>query len=114
MIGRRITAAERVDIESTHVQVVINRGRQNDDDSLSAFERDQEQEILIRLPNEYRQLTEAVTLGMPLIGSVKNPLTARYCDLGVWFASENGPASEVPSGSCDTPSAECHVGMNRS
>jgi hypothetical protein len=47
---------------------------------------------LIRLPNDYRQLTEPLTLGMPLVGSANNVLLGRYRDLAAWLAADaSGP-----------------------
>ena len=74
----------------------MNRWRQNDDEAVASFEKNSGLSILKRLPNDYRQLTEAVQLGMPLVGSANNPLIARYRDLAAWLASRvcEGKAAE--------------------
>jgi Flp pilus assembly CpaE family ATPase len=61
---------------------------------LAAFEEKHERPIVARLPNDYRLLTEAVTLGIPLIGATKNSRVARYRELAMWVASE---ANKTPA-----------------
>jgi pilus assembly protein CpaE len=86
MIDRHMAAAARAGIEWGRIHIVINRWRQNDDDPVAAFEKSSGRAILTRLPNDYRQLTEAVQLAMPLMGSGNNPLIARYRDLAARLA----------------------------
>lgn len=79
MIARHISAAAPAGVDSSRIQVIVNRWRQNDDAALAAFERCPDAPpILTRLPNDYRQLTEALNLGMPLTGSSNNLLLSRY------------------------------------
>ena len=87
MVGRHISAAAAVGIDCERIQVVVNRWRQNDDAMLSAFEKQSSRPVLTRLPNDYRQLTEALTLGMPLTGSANNVLLSRYRALASWIAA---------------------------
>ena len=87
MVGRHIAAAAAVGIDCERIQVVVNRWRQNDDAMLSAFEKQSSRPVLTRLPNDYRQLTEALTLGMPLTGSANNVLLSRYRALASWIAA---------------------------
>ena len=88
MIERHLAAAAPAGIDCTRIHIVINRCRQNDDASLDAFEKNHGIPILGRLPNDYRQLTEALSLGMPLMGSTNNSLLARYRDLASWVTSD--------------------------
>lgn len=80
--------------------MVINRWRQSDEDALAAFERNHKRAILARLPNDHRQLTEAVQLGIPLMASANNPLVCRYRDLAEWLAARLG-AVAVPAAAGD-------------
>jgi Flp pilus assembly CpaE family ATPase len=100
MIARHISAAAPAGVDCRRIQIVINRCRQNDNEMLAAFEKQASQPILTRLPNDYRQLSEALTLGMPLTGSSNNLLLSRYRALALWLA---GKISE-----CDHP--ELHDG----
>lgn len=87
MIAHHVAAAAPAGVDCSRIHIILNRWRQNDDDALASFEKNSGLSILKRLPNDYRQLTEAVQLGMPLVGSANNPLIARYRDLAAWLAS---------------------------
>jgi Flp pilus assembly CpaE family ATPase len=94
MIDRHMAAAERAGVECGRIQVIINRWRQNDDDTVAAFEKNSGRSILSRLPNDYRQLTEAVQLAMPLMGSGNNPLIGRYRELASRLAADFKDAAD--------------------
>ena len=94
MIERHMASAARAAIDCQRIQIVANRWRQNDDEALAAFEKNSGRTILTRLPNDYRQLTEAAQLAMPLMGSGGNPLIARYRELAAWLASSAQAASK--------------------
>jgi pilus assembly protein CpaE len=94
MIERHLAAAAPAGIDCSRIHVVVNRWRQNDDAALDAFEKAKNIRILKRLPNDYRQLTEALSLGMPLMGSTNNSLLARYRDLANWVTASARIAAE--------------------
>jgi pilus assembly protein CpaE len=102
MIERHLAAAAPAGIDCSRIHVVVNRWRQNDDAALDAFEKAKNIRILKRLPNDYRQLTEALSLGMPLMGSTNNSLLARYRDLANWVTS----SAKVAAGPCRPGVAE--------
>ena len=85
MIKRHIAAAGPAGVDCERIHVVINRWRQNDGDAVAAFEKNHNRSVLMRLPNDYRQVTEAVALGTPLVGSASNALLARYRELAAWL-----------------------------
>jgi pilus assembly protein CpaE len=87
MIERHMAAAAPAGIDCDRIHVVLNRWRQNDDAILAPFQEKHRRPILARLPNDYRQLTEALLLGMPLLGSHSNALLARYRKLAEWAAA---------------------------
>jgi pilus assembly protein CpaE len=87
MIERHISSAARAGVDCDRINVVINRCRQNDEDALAAFEKEHKRSVLARLPNDYRQLTKAVQLGIPLMASAGNALVSRYQDLAQWLES---------------------------
>lgn len=96
MIERHMAAAAPAGIDCERIHVVLNRWRQNDDAMLAPFQEKHRRPILARLPNDYRQLTEALSLGMPLLGSHSNALLARYRKLAQWAAA----AIQSASGQC--------------
>jgi hypothetical protein len=63
------------------------------------LEKHHHRSVLARLPNDYRQVTEAVQLGIPLMASASNSLVSRYQDLAQWLdarlAAPATPAAEA-------------------
>lgn len=107
MVGRHIAAAGPAGIDCERIKIVVNRCRQSDERALAEWERAHGRAILTRLPNDYRQLTEAVTLGMPLTGSANNALLGRYRDL-----AEAVAAGEASGGAVETSSGEATGEVN--
>lgn len=95
MVARHISAARPAGVNCDRIQVIVNRWRQNDDGVLASFEKEAMPPILARLPNDYRQLTEALKLGMPLTGSSNNLLLSRYRTLAAWVASQSSKGEQT-------------------
>ena len=85
MVRRHLAASNCAGVGREIISVVMNRWRQNDDATVAPFEREYGRPVLAKLPNDYRQVTEAVAMGMPLAGSQNNVLLARYRDLAEWL-----------------------------
>ncbi|MGA9884300.1 MAG: P-loop NTPase [Candidatus Acidiferrales bacterium] len=85
MIHRHMAVAGAAGVNCERIYIVANRWRQNDGEALANFERIHNQMVLTRLPNDYRQVTEAVSLGTPLVGSASNALLSRYRELATWL-----------------------------
>ena len=64
MLERYLHAVDSAGLDRTKFQIIINRARQNDDDPVAQSEKILKQSFFARLPNDYRQLSEAVTLGI--------------------------------------------------
>jgi pilus assembly protein CpaE len=80
MLERYLHAVDSAGLDRARFQIIINRARQNDDDPVAQSEKTLKQSFFARLPNDYRQLSEAVTLGIPLTAASNNPLVGRYRD----------------------------------
>jgi pilus assembly protein CpaE len=80
MLERYLHAVDSAGLDRTKFQIIINRARQNDDDPVAQSEKILKQSFFARLPNDYRQLSEAVTVGIPLTAASNNPLVGRYRD----------------------------------
>ena len=78
MLERYLRAAGDAGIDSDRFQIVVNRWRQGDDDFAARRLGALSQTFLARLPNDYRQVSEAVTFGAPIGASSNNLLYARY------------------------------------
>ncbi|MGH9689190.1 MAG: AAA family ATPase [Candidatus Acidiferrales bacterium] len=94
MIHRHIAVAGAAGVNCERISIVANRWRQNDGEALANFERMYNQKVLKRLPNDYRQVTEAVALGTPLVGSSSNALLSRYRELASWLLSRADGSAE--------------------
>jgi len=57
------------------------------------------QSFFARLPNDFRQVSEAVTLGIPLTAASNNPLVGRYRDLAARLIAKQPPAERSQSDS---------------
>jgi pilus assembly protein CpaE len=88
MIHRHVAVAGVSGVDCGRIHIIANRWRQNDGDALAIFEKAYNRPVLARLPNDYRQVTDAVALGTPLVGSANNALLARYRELAGWLLSE--------------------------
>ena len=71
MLERYLKVADLAGLGRNRFQIIINRWRQNDDELVAKFEKDLEQSFFARLLNDFRQVSEAVTLGILLTSSTK-------------------------------------------
>jgi pilus assembly protein CpaE len=78
MLERYLKAASSAGIDPQRFQIVINRWRQNDEDFATRTVGTLSRTFLARLPNDYRQVSEAVSFGTPIAASSNNLLHARY------------------------------------
>jgi Flp pilus assembly CpaE family ATPase len=81
MLEGYLEAVDSAGLERAKFQVVVNRTRQNDDAIIAKHERSLGQTFFARLPNDYRQVSESVKLGIPLTASSNNPLVGRYREM---------------------------------
>jgi len=81
MLEGYLEAVDSAGLERAKFQVVVNRARQNDDAIIAKHERSLGQTFFARLPNDYRQVSESVKLGIPLTASSNNPLVGRYREM---------------------------------
>lgn len=104
MIHRHVAVAGAAGVDCRRIHIVANRWRQNDGEALANFEKAYQRQVLSRLPNDYRQVTEAVALGTPLVGSANNALLARYRELAAWLLS-----AAVAPDSASEPMAKAQI-----
>ncbi len=91
MLERYLMAAGSAGIDAVCFQIVINRWRQNDEDFAARRLGVLSQSFLAPLPNDYRQVSEAVSFGTPIAGSSNNLLDARYRKLAIDILSLRSP-----------------------
>lgn len=95
VLERHLATATSAALDRERIRIVINRWMRNDDNALANVEKNLKQPIHIRLPNDYRQVSEAMTLGMPLTDNSSSPLVARYRELA---SSLTGGTTAVAEG----------------
>lgn len=87
-----------------HTKDCQSAGRENEHDVQSIFavcggtivRPSMRSGVTSRLPNDFRQVSEAVTLGIPLTASSNNPLVGRYRDLAARLMSARQKRNPVP------------------
>ena len=80
-LERQFSALAALGIDPERIRIVINRWHRGDDDALKTVEKSTKRPIFMRLPNDFRQVSEAVNLGVPLSGNNGNPLGAKFRQL---------------------------------
>jgi pilus assembly protein CpaE len=93
MLERYLHAVDSAGLDRARFQIIINRARQNDDEPLVQSEKILKQTFFARLPNDFRQVSEAVTLGIPLTAASNNPLVGRYHDLAARLIAKQPAAN---------------------
>jgi pilus assembly protein CpaE len=93
-LQRLLTAIAPLGLETDRVRIVINRWHRGDDDVLKSVEKDFHSPIFARLPNDFRQVSEAINQGTPLSRNHNNPLVATFRRIAGQLAGMAvGPAS---------------------
>jgi len=100
MLNRYLDAVDSSGIDRTHFQIVINRALRSEEDSGASSDKNPKQTFFARLPNDFRQVSEAVTLGIPLLTSSKSTLVGRYRDMAARLLAQP-PKNEIVS--ADSP-----------
>ena len=104
MLKRYLDAVDSSGIDRARFQIVINRALRSDEESVAASDNNLKQSFFARLPNDFRQVSEAVTLGIPLLTSSKSSLVGRYRDLAARLLAQP-PRNETVNAdsSADSP-----------
>jgi pilus assembly protein CpaE len=94
MLNRYLDAVDSSGIDRTRFQIVINRALRSDEEPAAASDKNLKQAFFARLPNDFRQVSEAVTLGIPLLTSSTSSLVGRYRDMAARLLAQP-PRSEA-------------------
>jgi len=85
-LERHINALSALGVQQFQTRIVINRWHRRDEEALKTVEKKLGQAIFARLPNDYRQVSEASSLGMPLTKNHGDPLGTRLRELACELA----------------------------
>lgn len=88
-LERHLTKMASWGIDSDQCRIVINRWHRSDEEALKAFEKRTKQPVFARLPNDFRQVSEAINLGTPLSRNHNNPLVSNFQQLASRLAGVN-------------------------
>ncbi len=100
MLNRDLDAVDSSGIDRTHFQIVINRALCSEEDSAASSDKTPKPTFFARLPSDFRQVSEAVTLGIPLLTSAKTALVGRYRAMAARLLAQP-PKNEIVS--ADSP-----------
>jgi len=97
-LERHVNALSSLGVQQFQIRIVINRWHRRDDEALKTVEKKLGQPIFARLPNDYRQVSEASNLGMPLLKNHGDPLGTRLRELACEVADMTPPAETATGG----------------
>lgn len=80
-LEKHLTKMSSWGIDAAQCRVIINRWHRSDEDAIKAFEKRTKQPVFARLPNDFRQVSEAINLGTPLSRNHNNPLVSNFQQL---------------------------------
>jgi pilus assembly protein CpaE len=77
-LERHISTISSFGLDPERFRIMINRWHRTDEEALKAFEKKIRRPIFARLPNDFRQVSEAINLGMPLSKNHNDPLVVKF------------------------------------
>jgi pilus assembly protein CpaE len=90
-LERHVAGLAAIGLDLSQIRIVINRWTKADDDALKSLERKLKRPIFARIPNDFRQVSEAVNLGTPLGRNASNPLVSQLCKLATQLGAVSSP-----------------------
>ena len=80
-LNRHLSALVDLGIDPQRIRLVVNRWHKRDEEALASVERNLRRPIAARLPNDYKLVSEATNLGLPLEVRRNDPLVSRIRQL---------------------------------
>jgi pilus assembly protein CpaE len=91
-LERRLTSLTSIGIDSGQTHILINRCRREDEETLQNLEKKLDRPIFARLPADFRQVSDAANIGIPLNRNHNNPLVSEFRKLAAHLAGIPPPA----------------------
>jgi len=92
-LERQLSLLRSLGVDSDRVQLVINRWHRPDEEPLAAFEKRVKMSIAARIPNDYKQVSRAVNMGIALERGQNDQLVQKFRAMAEEIA---GVAPEAP------------------
>ncbi len=91
-LDKHLRALSNLRVASNQVRLVINRWHRSDEEALAQIEIGMKMPVFARLPNNFKQVTEATVLGIP-VAKDGDPLTEGFAKIaGQLAGTKNAPA----------------------
>lgn len=97
-LQRNLSAISHLGLGPERVQIVINRWHRADEEILKRVQKDIKRPIFARLTNDFRRVSKATDLGVPLTGNHSNPLVSEFLQLATQLAGTSPQARGKRSG----------------
>jgi pilus assembly protein CpaE len=97
-LQRHVDALAGLGVRRDQFRIVLNRWRRADDEAVQAVEKNMKLLVFARIPNDFRQASEAMNQGAPLVGSHNSAIAARYRELASQLVSGAKVVPEKRSG----------------
>lgn len=85
-LQRHLSALAGLGVDLERIRVVVNRWHRADDEVLKTIQKDLKRPVFARLSNDFRQVSEAISLGVPLSRNHSNPLVNQFRALACQLA----------------------------
>ena len=97
-LERHLLALLGMGIEASRLQILVNRWRRTDQDALKTVEKNIKHPIFSVIPNDYKQVSDAINMGTPLMGNHNNPLVSKFAQLAAQLSGAETSPQETKSG----------------
>ena len=97
-LERHLLALLGMGVEANRVQIIINRWRRADQEALKTVEKNIKHSISTVIPNDYKQVSDAINMGTPLMGNHNNPLVSKFAQLAAELAGMETVRKEAKTG----------------
>jgi pilus assembly protein CpaE len=85
-LERRLKSLVEQGADPTRIRIIVNRWRKDDDEALQNIEKRIKHHIFARLPNDYRQVSEAESVGKLLSRNHSDPLVTKFRNMACQLA----------------------------
>ena len=95
-LQRRLVALKGFGGDPERTKIILNRWHKDDDNVLGSIQKELNQQVFARIPNDYRKASTSINLGTPLLeNAANNGLSARYRQIAAQIAGVNpGPTAK--------------------